>query len=60
MNKTYFETMAEQALHEYDRVTPEHLKRQVILVMKEVDRDARHRAADIAVSASREILNMTP
>ena len=58
MTDQYFERMALQAMNVYKLLSPEELKRQIILVMKEVERDTRHRAAEIAMSNHSEIMNM--
>ena len=55
---TYFDKMADMALHEHDRITPEQLRRQVLLALKEVERDTRHKAAEIASHMHAEIINM--
>ena len=56
----YFEKYADTALHEHDRITPEQLRRQVILALKEVERDTRHRCAEISSVCHGEILNSRP
>jgi hypothetical protein len=55
---TYFDKMADLALHDSDRISPEQLRRQVLLVLKEVERDTRHKAAGIASALHAEIMNM--
>ena len=60
MNKDYFERMADLALHEFERVTPEQLRRQVLLVLRDVERDTRHQACDRVADMERQIMNMEP
>ena len=57
---SYFDRIADFALHEHERITPEQLQRQVVLALKEVERDTRHKAAELAGALHREIMNMTP
>lgn len=56
----YFERMANQALHCVNEVTPDQLRRQVLLTLKEVERDTRHRCAEMAGALHGEILNSRP
>ena len=58
MMADYFETMANVALHEAEKITPEQLKRQVILALKEVHRDTRHAAVEIMNAAEHDVLNI--
>ena len=55
---SYFDRIADFALHEHDRITPEQLRRQVLLALKEVERDTRHKAAGLAMALHGEIINI--
>ena len=56
----YWEQLADQALHEYKTVSEEQLRRQVVLSLKEAQKDARHQASDIMSEASSKTFNMRP
>jgi hypothetical protein len=58
--KDYFEQMADIALHHASEVAPDQLRRQVLLILKEVERDTRHRCAEMASALHGEILNSRP
>ena len=60
VNDDYFELMADVALYGHERISPEQLRRQVILALKEVERDARHEAASLASELHGNIMNMKP
>lgn len=55
----HFETMAEGVLYNYTELTRAKLKRRILLALKEVERDTRHKAADIAADVQSQIINMT-
>ena len=59
-DSSYFEKWADIALHEHDRITPDQLRRQTILAMKEVARDHRHLAAEMVGELQNRIFNMKP
>lgn len=58
--KGYYERMADCALHEYERCSPEQLRRQVIMVLKEVQRDTRHRASELASELACDMMSIIP
>ena len=55
---TYFEKMADIALQDADNLDADQLKRQVKLVMKEVARDVRHKAVEMAYDNANKLNNM--
>jgi hypothetical protein len=59
-SEAYFERMAQQALHEFERVSADQLRRQVMLALREVERDTRHRCAEMASNLHAEIFNSRP
>ena len=58
MSDKYFEMMIDHALHEYETCTKEQLRRQVNSALKEVERDTRHKAGELAHVLANDIHNM--
>jgi hypothetical protein len=57
MNDDYFTKIASQWIPAF-RDGGNDIERLLVMFAKEVSRDTRHRAYDIAQSASRDIMNM--
>jgi hypothetical protein len=54
----YFNEMARDAIESYESLAQLH--RNVVLVLKQVERDTRHRCAEMASQLHGDILNSRP
>lgn len=54
----YFERQAAIALEHHSELTYEQLHRQVMLVLREVERDTRHEACTLASELVNKIMNI--
>jgi hypothetical protein len=59
VNDDYFKKVAAQWAAAHHKAGDNDLERTLYMMAKEVSREARHKAADIAQAASRDILNMS-
>lgn len=58
MSDSYFEKMADLAMQDFDELDKAQLRRQIKLTLKEVARDVRHKAMDLANDAVHKIHNL--
>lgn len=58
MNDEYFKKVATQWAEAHRKAGDNDLERTLYMMAKEVSRDTRHKAADIAQAASHDIMNM--
>jgi len=54
----YFDRMTAMALYNYDLIDKEKLERQINSALREVERDARHKATELIYSLANDIHNM--
>ena len=58
MSDSYFNKMIDFALCEYETLTPEQLRRQVRAALRDVERETRHKASELAYKLAHDIHNM--
>jgi hypothetical protein len=58
MSTEYFEKMIDFALCECETLTPEQLRRQVGAALRDVERETRHKAAELTYKLANDIHNM--
>lgn len=58
MEDEYFEKMVDHALYQYETSAPNEIRRQVKRALREVERDTRHKAGELAHKLANDIHNM--